>query len=158
MRWRKTPICDYPGATQSNHVRQTIAGAAKLGLAAKVLLEKRVTDFGEDYQRSGNILLDDLLGGEIVAHLPGGTDMQQAMEEYAATLREQGHNPYIIPAVALTPLARWAMSPAPKSSVPVFSVTLAYRSRRARHRQHGYTSRAGRRVYRHQQPGAGAGD
>ncbi|SKC07750.1 D-cysteine desulfhydrase [Kosakonia radicincitans] len=85
------------GATQSNHVRQTIAGAAKLGLASKVLLEKRVTDFGEDYQRSGNILLDELLGGEIVAHLPGGTDMQKAVEEYAEQLREQGHRPYVIP-------------------------------------------------------------
>jgi len=85
------------GATQSNHVRQTIAGAAKLGLKAKVLLEKRVTDFGEDYQRSGNVQLDRLLGGDIVAHLPGGTDMQKAMDDYAAELREQGHNPYVIP-------------------------------------------------------------
>lgn len=86
------------GATQSNHVRQTIAGAAKLGLPTKVLLEKRVTDFGEDYQRSGNVLLDELLGGEIVAHLPGGTDMQKAMEAYAEQLREQGFkNPYVIP-------------------------------------------------------------
>lgn len=92
------------GATQSNHVRQTIAGAAKLGLKAKVLLEKRVTDFGEDYQRSGNILLDDLLGGEIVAHLPGGTDMQQAMDDYAAELREQGHNPYVIPGGGSNPI------------------------------------------------------
>ncbi|MCL6408948.1 pyridoxal-phosphate dependent enzyme, partial [Dickeya dadantii] len=51
------------GATQSNHVRQTIAAAAKLGLKTKVLLEKRVEDYGEDYQRSGNVLLDNLLGG-----------------------------------------------------------------------------------------------
>lgn len=92
------------GATQSNHVRQTIAGAAKLGLPTKVLLEKRVTDFGEEYQRSGNILLDDLLGGEIVAHLPGGTDMQQAMEELAQQLREQGHNPYVIPGGGSNPI------------------------------------------------------
>ncbi|WP_414165095.1 D-cysteine desulfhydrase [Superficieibacter sp. BNK-5] len=94
---KKADIVITQGATQSNHVRQTIAGAATLGLKAKVLLEKRVTDFGEDYQRSGNIQLDLLLGGDIVAHLPGGTDMQQAMEEYAAELREQGHNPYVIP-------------------------------------------------------------
>ena len=92
------------GATQSNHVRQTIAGAARLGLKAKALLEKRVTDFGEDYQRSGNVLLDNLLGGDIVAHLSGGTDMQQAMEEYAATLREQGHRPYIIPGGGSNPI------------------------------------------------------
>ncbi|WES67973.1 D-cysteine desulfhydrase [Superficieibacter sp. HKU1] len=94
---KKADVVITQGATQSNHVRQTIAGAAKLGLKAKVLLEKRVTDFGEDYQRSGNVQLDLLLGGDIVAHLPGGTDMQQAMEEYAAELREEGHNPYVIP-------------------------------------------------------------
>lgn len=94
---KKADVIITQGATQSNHVRQTIAGAAKIGLQAKALLEKRVTDFGEDYQHSGNVLLDQLLGGEIVAHLPGGTDMQQAMEEYATELREQGHNPYVIP-------------------------------------------------------------
>ncbi|KGT96167.1 pyridoxal-phosphate dependent enzyme, partial [Dickeya fangzhongdai] len=37
------------GATQSNHVRQTIAAAAKLGLKTQVLLEKRVEDYGIDY-------------------------------------------------------------------------------------------------------------
>ncbi|WP_058911672.1 D-cysteine desulfhydrase [Entomohabitans teleogrylli] len=92
------------GATQSNHVRQTIAAAAKLGIRAKVLLEQRVTGFGDDYQHSGNVLLDKLLGGEIVAHLPAGTDMQQAMENYAATLREQGHRPYIIPGGGSNPV------------------------------------------------------
>jgi len=85
------------GATQSNHVRQTIAGAARLGLTTQVLLERRVNDFGEEYQRSGNVLLDDLLGGVIVDHLPGGTDMQQALETLAAQLRDQGHKPYVIP-------------------------------------------------------------
>ena len=116
------------GATQSNHVRQTIAGAARLGLQAKALLEQRVTDFGEDYQRSGNVLLDELLGGEIVAHLPGGSDMQQAMEEYAATLREQGHTPYIIPGGGSNPIG-----------------------------QHRYSGRAGGGLYGDQQPRSGAG-
>lgn len=92
------------GATQSNHVRQTIAGAAKLGLKAKAFLEQRVTQFGDDYQHSGNVLLDGLLGGEIVAHLPNGTDMQLAMEEYASQLRRQGHNPYIIPGGGSNPI------------------------------------------------------
>ncbi|MEH0832491.1 D-cysteine desulfhydrase [Pectobacterium cacticida] len=85
------------GATQSNHVRQTIAAAATLGLKTKVLLEKRVEDYGEDYQRSGNVLLDNLLGGEIIDHLPAGTDMQQAMEELAESLRKDGFRPYVIP-------------------------------------------------------------
>ncbi|ASY78884.1 D-cysteine desulfhydrase [Pectobacterium polaris] len=92
------------GATQSNHVRQTIAAAAKLGLKTKVLLEKRVEDYGEDYQRSGNVLLDNLLGGEIIAHLPAGTDMQQAMETLAESLRKEGLKPYVIPGGGSSPV------------------------------------------------------
>ncbi|MFJ5506972.1 D-cysteate sulfo-lyase [Pectobacterium jejuense] len=92
------------GATQSNHVRQTIAAATKLGLKTKVLLEKRVEDYGEDYQRSGNVLLDHLLGGEIVDHLPAGTDMQQAMETLAASLRKDGLKPYVIPGGGSSPV------------------------------------------------------
>ncbi|MFT9121186.1 MAG: D-cysteine desulfhydrase [Zymomonas mobilis subsp. pomaceae] len=85
------------GATQSNHVRQTIAAASKLGLESQALLEKRVTRFGEDYQRSGNVLLDNLLGGAIVGYFPNGTDMQAELEKLAEKLRSQGKKPYIIP-------------------------------------------------------------
>lgn len=85
------------GATQSNHVRQTIAAAAKVGLPTHVFLEQRVSQFGEDYQRSGNVLLDDLLGGVIEQHLPAGADMQQAMEQFAERQRAEGRNPYVIP-------------------------------------------------------------
>lgn len=92
------------GATQSNHVRQTIAGAAKIGLKTQVLLERRVDKFGDDYQRSGNVLLDNLLGGIVVDHLPAGTDMQQAMENLATTLRDQGHKPYVIPGGGSNPI------------------------------------------------------
>ncbi|UAY90590.1 D-cysteine desulfhydrase [Pectobacterium polaris] len=92
------------GATQSNHVRQTIAAAAKQGLKTKVLLEKRVEDYGEDYQRSGNVLLDNLLGGEIIDHLPAGTDMQQAMETLAESLRKEGLKPYVIPGGGSSPV------------------------------------------------------
>ncbi|MDY4388032.1 D-cysteate sulfo-lyase [Pectobacterium aroidearum] len=92
------------GATQSNHVRQTIAATTKLGLKTKVLLEKRVEDYGEDYQRSGNVLLDHLLGGEIIDHLPAGTDMQQAMETLAESLRKEGLKPYVIPGGGSSPV------------------------------------------------------
>lgn len=101
---QKADVIITQGATQSNHVRQTIAAAAKLGLQAQVLLERRVSDFGDDYQHSGNILLDNLLGGTIVSHLPAGTDMQQAMEHLAQTLREQGKRPYIIPGGGSNPI------------------------------------------------------
>jgi len=92
------------GATQSNHVRQTIAGAAKIGLKTQVLLERRVDKFGDDYQRSGNVLLDNLLGGIVVDHLPAGTDMQHAMENLATTLHDQGHKPYVIPGGGSNPI------------------------------------------------------
>ena len=85
------------GATQSNHVRQTIAAANLVGLRTLVLLESRVTNLDEEYAESGNVLLDHLLGGEIVAHLPAGTDMNAAMEELAEELRNQGRKPYVIP-------------------------------------------------------------
>jgi len=92
------------GAVQSNHVRQTIAAAARAGLSCKVLLEKRVADPTEEYQHSGNVLLDHLLGGEIVAHLPAGSDMQQAMEDLAVDLRKAGRKPYVIPGGGSNPV------------------------------------------------------
>jgi len=92
------------GATQSNHVRQTIAGAAKIGLKTQILLERRVDRFGEDYQRSGNVLLDNLLGGVVVDHLPAGSDMQLAMEQLAERLRANGQRPYVIPGGGSNPI------------------------------------------------------
>lgn len=94
---KQADIIITQGATQSNHVRQTVAAAARLGLEAHIFLEQRVTTLGDEYQQSGNVLLDGLLGGKIIAHLPGGTDMQQAMEHHAESLRAQGHTPYVIP-------------------------------------------------------------
>src|SRR5215469_16071497 len=61
------------GATQSNHARQTAAAAARLGLDCKLLLEQRVTGFGDEYEESGNVLLDRLFGAEIAGRPPGGT-------------------------------------------------------------------------------------
>lgn len=94
---KQADIIITQGATQSNHVRQTVAAAARLGLETHIFLEQRVTTLGDEYQQSGNVLLDGLLGGKIIAHLPGGTDMQQAMEQHAESLRARGHTPYVIP-------------------------------------------------------------
>jgi L-cysteate sulfo-lyase len=46
------------GATQSNHVRQTTAAAAKHGLRCTAFLEKRVCDGSASYYQNGNVLLD----------------------------------------------------------------------------------------------------
>lgn len=92
------------GATQSNHARQTAAAAAKLGLDCTLLLEQRVTGFGEDYEESGNVLLDRLFGAEIAGRLPAGTDMAAALEALAAELRAKGRKPYVIPGGGSNPV------------------------------------------------------
>ena len=61
------------GAVQSNHVRQTAAAAAKLGMACEVLLEHRVQDPTEAYANSGNVLLDKIFGANLREY-PGGAD------------------------------------------------------------------------------------
>lgn len=78
------------GAPQSNHCRQTAAAAARAGLGCVVVLR------GEPpAQKTGNILLDDLLGAEIVwTHTqPREAVMQETFEREDAA----GHLPYLIP-------------------------------------------------------------
>ncbi|MGI9221514.1 MAG: D-cysteine desulfhydrase [Woeseiaceae bacterium] len=84
------------GAVQSNHVRQTAAAAAKLGMACEVLLEHRVTDPSEPYAKSGNIFLDKIFGANLREY-PGGTDFDVAMSVVADEVRSAGGKPYIIP-------------------------------------------------------------
>jgi L-cysteate sulfo-lyase len=84
------------GATQSNHARQTVAIAAKMGMRCEILLEDRTGSTDEAYKHSGNVFLDHLFGAHVTER-PGGTDMAAAMNDVASTLREQGRKPYIIP-------------------------------------------------------------
>lgn len=92
------------GAVQSNHARQTVAAAARVGMQAKILLEERVQNADDDYDHSGNVLLDHLLGGEVVARLPAGSDMQKAMEDLASELSADGRKPYVIPGGGSNPV------------------------------------------------------
>ena len=84
------------GAVQSNHVRQTAAAAAMFGMACEVILEHRTGSNAHDYNHSGNVLLDELLGATLRT-VPAGTDMNQAMAEVAAEVAERGGRPYVIP-------------------------------------------------------------
>ncbi len=84
------------GATQSNHARQTVAIATKLGLDCHILLEDRTGSEDADYVYNGNVMLDQLFGGQLRKY-PGGTDMNAAMEELATKLKAEGKKPYIIP-------------------------------------------------------------
>jgi len=91
------------GATQSNHARQTVAIAAKMGMKCEILLEDRTGSKIDEYKNSGNVFLDHLYGAH-VRELPGGADMNAAMETRAGELRVMGRKPYIIPGGGSNPI------------------------------------------------------
>lgn len=91
------------GAVQSNHVRQTAAVAAKLGLKCTAVLEHRIQTNDPDYLAGGNVLFDHLMGINI-EYRPGGTDMQAAIEEVGAKLTDDGETPYLIPGGGSNPI------------------------------------------------------
>ncbi len=89
------------GAAQSNHCRQTAAACAKLGLRCVLVLSGAARPRAE---YTGNLLLDDLFGAEIVwtgvesRKTPAAGDRRtQVMVETAERLRTEGHHPYVIP-------------------------------------------------------------
>nr|WP_312666295.1 D-cysteine desulfhydrase [Pantoea sp. CTOTU49201] len=84
------------GAIQSNHVRQTAAVAAKLGLKCVALLENPIGTTAENYLSNGNRLLLDLMDVEIVMvdALNNPTEQLAAQAEH---LEAQGFRPYIVP-------------------------------------------------------------
>ncbi len=87
------------GAVQSNYVRCAAAVAAQLNMRAILQLEARVPDMGTTYQQSGNVLLDRLLGAEII-YFPEGEDeagADAALHARAQEERRKGHRPYVIP-------------------------------------------------------------
>ena len=84
------------GAVQSNHVRQTAAAAAKVGMKCHVLLERRVPERDASYEQTGNVLLDTLFGATNEFR-PSGLDMNAEAESVADALRAEGHRPYFIP-------------------------------------------------------------
>jgi len=84
------------GGIQSNHVRQTAAAAAKLGLACELVLTRVVPWGGADYELIGNIQLDRLFGAKVHIH-DGETDRAAAMQALAEGLMAKGKKPFLIP-------------------------------------------------------------
>ncbi|HEX5378412.1 MAG TPA: D-cysteine desulfhydrase [Phenylobacterium sp.] len=84
------------GAVQSNHVRQTAAAAARYGMACEIILEERVATNAVDYNTSGNVLLDRLMGGKL-RNVPAGSDMNAALAQVADEVKARGGKPYVIP-------------------------------------------------------------
>ena len=82
------------GGRQSNFARLTAAAAARLGLACELILSRMVPRSGGEYDRNGNVLLDDLFGAR-VHDLPAGIDATKFAEERARELRLDGHIAYV---------------------------------------------------------------
>jgi D-cysteine desulfhydrase len=78
------------GAAQSNHCRQTAAAAAKIGFRCIVVLR------GDPPPKfTGNILLDDLLGAEIV--WTREKEREEVMQDVFEKEKAVGSDPYLIP-------------------------------------------------------------
>ncbi|WP_434696197.1 D-cysteine desulfhydrase [Pseudomonas sp. Z1-14] len=84
------------GAIQSNHVRQTAALAAKLGLGCVALLENPIGTEESNYLGNGNRLLLELFDAkvELVENLDNADEQLQAL---AGRLRSNGKKPYLVP-------------------------------------------------------------
>lgn len=84
------------GAIQSNHVRQTAAVAAKLGLHCVALLENPIGTRAENYLSNGNRVLLDLFNTQIEM-CDALTDPAAQLDELATRIEAQGYRPYVIP-------------------------------------------------------------
>ncbi|BCQ58571.1 hypothetical protein PBOI14_03210 [Pseudomonas sp. Boi14] len=95
------------GAIQSNHVRQTAALAAKLGLGCVALLENPTGTQDPNYLGNGNRLLLDLFDTkvELVENLDQADEQLHAL---AARLRSNGKKPYLVPIGGSNALGPWA--------------------------------------------------
>ncbi|UIJ46430.1 D-cysteine desulfhydrase family protein [Sphingomonas cannabina] len=91
------------GARQSNHARLSAAAAARVGLAAELVLTRSVPREEADYTENGNVLLDELFGATI-HDLPGSADSLAYAEERAATLRREGRKVHVAPSGGSSPV------------------------------------------------------
>jgi L-cysteate sulfo-lyase len=78
------------GAVQSNHARQTAAAAAVCGLRCVVVLRG-----DPPAATTGNLLLDHLLGAEVV--FSGERSREEVAERVLARERAAGRHPHLIP-------------------------------------------------------------
>lgn len=78
------------GGVQSNHTRQTAAAAARCGLRCVVVLRGHAPAVW-----NGNLLLDHLLGAQVV--FSGNRTREAVAEDVASQARAAGSRPYLIP-------------------------------------------------------------
>ncbi len=93
---KKSDVVVTQGAVQSNHVRQTAAASCKFGIDSYVLLERRVVNETQNYEKTGNVFFNKMFGTKIQFR-PTGLDMNEEAKLLASKLREKGKKPYFIP-------------------------------------------------------------
>ena len=77
------------GSVQSNHARQTAAAACRYGLGCHGLLERRVSSTGDDYEKTGNVLLDRMFSATLEIR-ESGLEMNTEASAVAAKFSVQG--------------------------------------------------------------------
>jgi L-cysteate sulfo-lyase len=83
------------GALQSNHARQTAAACARLGLECHLVLSKVVPRSQGTYERSGNVLLDRILGANL--HIVHPQEAVDASRTLYSQLEARGRRIQVIP-------------------------------------------------------------
>src|SRR5262245_5888236 len=83
------------GAVQSNHARQTAAAAAKLGYECHLVLTRRVAWSHPEFEVSGNVLFDRVMGARLHFCEPANADaMSRTLVD---ELIRSGKRCYVIP-------------------------------------------------------------
>jgi D-cysteine desulfhydrase len=94
------------GGEQSNHARATAFAAAQLGLASVLIL--RTDDPARPPAATGNLLLDELVGAEIVwISRAQWRERARLLAEAAERVRQAGGRPYVIPEGGSNALGSW---------------------------------------------------
>ncbi len=80
------------GGAQTNHGRLTAAVAAKYGMKCTIVA---IDDYPGEI--SANILLDRVMGAEVVLHKDDGTPLMDIVNKVIARYKAAGEKPYFIP-------------------------------------------------------------
>jgi D-cysteine desulfhydrase family pyridoxal phosphate-dependent enzyme len=91
------------GGVQSNHARQTAAAAARLGLRCELVLPRVVPRSGTDYERGGNVLLDELFGAEVHV-VDDEAAAARTIQQLALAASERGEKAVVHPPGGSTPV------------------------------------------------------
>lgn len=83
------------GALQSNHARLTAVASIKAGLTCHLVLKDSVGRNTQSYQRSGNRLLEVLMGCHVEVVSPA--DANAAIDRLQRELEEQGRTVFMVP-------------------------------------------------------------